>query len=118
MASYGIVGPGDPTFAGHNSWVPSEVAAINNQDAFVGYRSLITWGTLEPTESVATDLSDYDFTVIDNLLVQLEDEAQRAQAPGPGCHAGSVQRLQTKRQQLHSELHTSQSHLREQPDQR
>ncbi len=72
MASYGIVGPGDPTFAGHNSWVPSEVAAIDNQDAFVGYRSLITWGTLEPTESVATDLSDYDFTVIDNLLVQLK----------------------------------------------
>ena len=96
MASYGIIRPGDPNFTSNNSWVPGEVEAINNEDAFVGYRSFVTWGTLEPAESVAADFSDYDFTVIDSLLDYLKTKLDKPKRlvlvvmPGAfsGCRPG------------------------------
>jgi hypothetical protein len=61
MASYGIV-RGD----GSSEFMRREMDDLNNQDAFLGYRMLITWGALEPTQD------KYDFSVIDTALARLK----------------------------------------------
>jgi hypothetical protein len=61
MASYGVVYPGRSS-----SFVQTEADDLNNKDAIVGYRMLITWGALEPTEG------NYDFSAIDSILKRLK----------------------------------------------
>ncbi|HEX3848626.1 MAG TPA: hypothetical protein VHV81_14680, partial [Steroidobacteraceae bacterium] len=61
MASYGIVRGG-----GSSNFVRTEMDDLNNHDAILGYRMLITWSALEPTEG------HYDFSVIDAALARLK----------------------------------------------
>jgi hypothetical protein len=61
MASYGIV-----TGGGSSSFVANEMNDLNNRDAILGYRMLITWGAIEPTKG------NYDFSVIDAALQRLK----------------------------------------------
>ncbi len=63
MASYGVVYGGR---ANSYEFMQSEADGLNNQDAIVGYRMLITWGALEPSEG------NYDFTAIDFILKRLK----------------------------------------------
>jgi hypothetical protein len=63
MASYAILFPGDSI-----SKVQSEMDDLNNQDAILGYRILITWGALEPTPG------NYDFSLIDAILARLKTQ--------------------------------------------
>jgi len=56
LASEGTVGLG--TTIANSQNLPYELAALNNQDAFVGYRIFVTWAALEPTEG------NYDFSII------------------------------------------------------
>jgi hypothetical protein len=62
MASYGIV-KGD---GGSSAFMKAEMDDLNNQDAMLGYRILITWSALEPTQG------HYDFSVIDATLARLK----------------------------------------------
>jgi hypothetical protein len=66
MASGGVVYPG-ATIANSN-FLGYELSALNNQDGFVGYRMLITWGALEPTEG------NYDFSVVTSVLNYLKTQ--------------------------------------------
>jgi hypothetical protein len=63
MASYGVVygGAGRPT-----SFMQAEADDLNNQDAIVGYRMMITWGALETSQGT------YDFSAIDTILARLK----------------------------------------------
>jgi hypothetical protein len=61
MASYGVVYGG-----GSTGFMQGEADDLNNQDAIVGYRMLIAWGALEPTEG------NYDFSAIDSILKRLK----------------------------------------------
>ena len=63
MASYGIV-----TGGGSSTFVANEMNDLNNQDAILGYRMLITWGAIEPTKG------NYDFSVIDAALQRLKTQ--------------------------------------------
>ena len=61
MASYGVV------YGGRSAdFMQGEADDLNNQDAIVGYRMLITWGALEPSEG------NYDFSAIDSILKRLK----------------------------------------------
>ena len=61
MASYTVL------FGGRSaSFVQTETDDLNNQDAIVGYRMLVTWAALEPTEG------NYDFSAIDATLQRLK----------------------------------------------
>jgi hypothetical protein len=87
MASYGVVSGG-----GSSSFIKGETDDLNNQDAVVGYRMLITWGALEPTQG------NYDFSAIDatlqrlktsynkpkHLVIMLWQYGQHALSPGGG----------------------------------
>jgi hypothetical protein len=64
MASGSILYPG-------SSLLTFEMDNLNGQDAFVGYRMLITWAALEPTEG------NYDFSLIDAALARLESHYDR-----------------------------------------
>ena len=91
MASYGVVSGG-----GSSSFIQGETDDLNNQDAVVGYRMLITWGAMEPTEG------NYDFSAIDatlkrlktaynkpkHLVIMLWQYGQHALNPGGG--AGTI----------------------------
>jgi hypothetical protein len=61
MASGGVVRGG-----ASSSFMQWELPNLNNQDAIIGYRMMITWGALEPTPG------NYDFSVIDATLAQLK----------------------------------------------
>ena len=61
MASYTVL------FGGRSaSFVQTETDDLNNQDAIVGYRMLVTWAALEPTQG------NYDFSAIDATLQRLK----------------------------------------------
>jgi hypothetical protein len=61
MASYTVLyGGGSPAF------MQSEMADLNNQDNIVGYRMLVSWSALEPTQG------NYDFSAIDAALARLK----------------------------------------------
>ncbi len=61
MASYTVL------FGGRSpSFIQAETDDLNNQDAIVGYRMLVTWAALEPTEG------NYDFSAIDATLQRLK----------------------------------------------
>jgi hypothetical protein len=64
MASGGVLGPGQ-TIA-NSQFLPYELEALNNKDAILGYRLLITWAALEPTEG------KYDFSQITEVLTYLK----------------------------------------------
>lgn len=66
MASYGVVSGG-----GSSSFIQGETDDLNNQDAIVGYRMLITWGAMEPTQG------NYDFSAIDATLKRLKTAYNR-----------------------------------------
>jgi hypothetical protein len=61
MASYGIVSGG-----GSTGFIQTEMNDLNNRDAILGYRMLITWGAIEPTQG------NYDFSTIDTALARLK----------------------------------------------
>jgi hypothetical protein len=61
MASYGVV-YGNRTF----DFMQGEADGLDNQDAIVGYRMLISWGALEPSQG------NYDFSAIDSILNRLK----------------------------------------------
>jgi hypothetical protein len=61
MASYGVNYGGRPP----QNW-NWEMNDLNNQDAIIGYRMMISWSALEPTPG------NYDFSVIDNNLTTLK----------------------------------------------
>jgi hypothetical protein len=61
MASYGIV-----TGGGSSGFVAGEMDDLNNHDNILGYRMLISWGAIEPTQG------NYDFSVIDTALARLK----------------------------------------------
>jgi hypothetical protein len=63
MASYGIV-----TGGGSSTFVANEMNDLNNRDAILGYRMLITWGAIEPSKGT------YDFSVIDAALQRLKTQ--------------------------------------------
>lgn len=61
MASYGVV------YGGRSAaFMQGEADDLNNQDAILGYRMLITWGAMEPSKG------NYDFSAIDTILSRLK----------------------------------------------
>lgn len=48
------------------SYVQTEMQNLNNQDAVIGYRPWLTWGSMEPSKG------NYDFTVLDGILAKLK----------------------------------------------
>jgi hypothetical protein len=86
MASGGVQGPG--TTIANSNFLPYELADLNNRDAIIGYRMLITWAALEPTRG------NYDFSqitaVLDYLKTKLNVPKHLVLVVLPGYFASSV----------------------------
>ncbi len=67
MASNTVVFAGTST-----DFMQWEMGGLNNQDAILGYRMIITWGALEPTQG------NYDFSAIDAALTRLKTAYKEA----------------------------------------